>query len=124
MYTATIVIGTVFAILIIMCIIWYIIERDNIAILFLAIFTVISLLVVPVSYTSDKREANYPYDKIYTVKLYYQDGGHTINRFTCKGWETPWMQPHYGSYSFMLGDNKVPCVTRYDIIKVEKHNRK
>lgn len=124
MYTATIVIGAMFALLIVMCIIWYIIEKDNIVILFLAFLVTMCLLIVPVVYTSDKREANYPYDKIYTVKLYYQDGGHTINRFTCRGWETPWMQPHYGSYSFMLGDNKVPCVTRYDIIKVEKYNRK
>ena len=124
MYTATIIIGAMFALLIVMCIIWYIIEKDNIAILFLAFFAAICLLIVPMVYASDKREANYPYDKIYTVKLYYQDGGHTINSFTCRGWEAPWMQPHYGSYSFMLGDNKVPCVTRYDIIKVEKYNIK
>ena len=124
MYTATIVIGAMFALLIVMCIIWYIIEKDNIVILFLAFLVTMCLLIVPVVYTSDKREANYPYDKIYTVKLYYQDGGHTINRFTCRGWETPWMQPHYGSYSFMLGDNKIHCVTRYDIIKVEKCDRK
>lgn len=124
MYTATIIIGAIFALLIVTCIIWYIKERDNIAILFLAIFAAICLFVVPAVYTSEKREANYPYDKIYTVKLYYQDGGHTINRFTCRGWETPWMQSHYGAYNFMLGDNKVPCVTRYYIIKVEQCDRK
>ena len=93
--------------------------------LFLAIlFGIFGVMITYCDYKDNEKKAEHPYDKTYTIKLYYMDGGNTVNKYTCDGWETPHMQNNHGSFIFRLGDYTIPCVTRYEIINIEKHNYK
>lgn len=124
MYIATIIIGILFVLLIVGCFVWFIIGDEPFAMIGAIMFTILGAASLHVIYFHEKNAIEYPYDKTYTIKLYYQDGGYTINYFNCKGWETPCMEGENSGYCFILGNYSIPCVTRYEIIKVENHIKK
>ena len=123
MYTSTIVISSVLGLFILALIVFAIIDKDlRIFLIWMSMFCAsVSLLVIPAVYTQDKRNIEHPYTKTYTIKLHYIDGGTEIKTFNCKGWQEPYMRRYYSSYSLIVGDYETYNVSRYYILKTEKH---
>lgn len=123
MYTATIVFSVVLSIFVLVLIVGAIACKDlRTFLILMSIFSeFISLLVISAIYTQDKRNAEYPYTKTYTIKLHYIDGGTEIKTFNCEGWQEPYMRRYYASYSLIVGDYETYNVSRYYILKTEKH---
>lgn len=125
MYNATIYISCFFGIILlgaIICLIKYYKDKDCrgpiwFFIIFMSLF---ALIMIPTVYHMDKRNVDYPYDKIMTVRLYYVDGGSKVMSIRCEGWENPYLQRSYGSCIFKLNSTSIPCVTRYDIVNIKK----
>lgn len=125
MYTSTIIIASAFVFIVLCWLAVYFFMGKDFITLFLAIlFGIFGTMITYCDYKDNEKRAEHPYDKTYTIKLYYIDGGNTVNKYTCDGWETPHMQNNHGTYIFRLGDYTIPCVTRYEIINIEKHNYK
>lgn len=123
MYTATIIISVVLSIFVLMLIVGAIADKDlrTFLICMSILCAFISLLVISAVYTQDKRKAEYPYTKTYTIKLHYLDGGTEIKTFNCDGWQEPYMRRYRASYSLIVGDYETYNVSRYYILKTEKH---
>lgn len=68
-----------------------------------------------------EQERDYPYTKTLYVKIYYIDGGSEIKTFNCEGHEQPHLKPAKGYCWFQLDGHSIPCVTRYEIIKEDRH---
>lgn len=123
MYTATIIISVVLYIFVLMLIVGAIADKDlRTFLIWMSIFCAfISLLVISAVYTQDKRNAEHPYTKTYTIKLHYLDGGTEIKTFNCEGWQEPYMRRYRASYSLIVGDYETYNVSRYYILKTERH---
>ena len=123
MYTATIVISVVLSIFVLALIVGAIADKNiRTFLILMSIFCAfVSLLVISAVYTQDKRNAEYPYTKTYTIKLHYIDGGTEIKTFNCEGWQEPYMRRYNASYSLIVGDYETYNVSRYYILKTEKN---
>jgi hypothetical protein len=120
MYTTTIIFSIFFLVVIAGFVIMYIKEKEGVCLFCAILMAFIGMMVIGRVYTDESREINHPYDKVYTIKLYYLDGGHTINNFKVKSWEEPLLAPGHGGCVFKLGGHHIKCVTRYEIMRVEK----
>lgn len=80
------------------------------------IFGMLFIIVFP----SENRDAKYPYDLQYTVKLHYIDGYTQVRTFTCRGYETPKVRGERGSFIFRCGNQEIPAVIRYDIVSKQQ----
>lgn len=123
MYTATIVFSVVLSIFVLVLIVGAIAYKDlRTFLIWMSIFCAfVSLLVIPTVYTQDKRNAEYPYTKTYTIKLHYIDGGTEVKTFNCEGWQEPYMRRYHASYSLIVGNYEIYNVSRYYILKTEKN---
>jgi hypothetical protein len=129
MYNATIYISCLFGITLLGAIIYlikYYYDKDcrGPILFFIIIELIFALLIIPAVYRDDKRNVDYPYDKIMTVRLYYVDGGSKVMSIRCKGWENPYLQRSYGACIFNLNSTSIPCVTRYDIVDIKKVDKR
>lgn len=76
------------------------------------IFGMLFIIVFP----SENRDAKYPYDLQYTVRLHYIDGYTQVRTFTCRGYETPTVRGERGGFIFRCGNQEIPAVIRYDVV--------
>ena len=86
----------------------------------LGITTFIFCMLFIIVFPSENRDAKYPYDLQYTVKLHYIDGYTQVRTFTCRGYETPKVRGERGSFIFRCGNQEIPAVIRYDIVNKQQ----
>lgn len=86
----------------------------------LGITTFIFCMLFIIVFPSENRDAKYPYDLQYTVKLHYIDGYTQVRTFTCRGYETPKVRGERGSFIFRCGNQEIPAVIRYDIVSKQQ----
>ena len=123
MYTSTILIASCFVFMVLCWIaVYFFISKDFITLFLAILFGIFGIMITYCDYKDNQKKAEHPYDKTYTIKLYYLDGGNTVSKYTCDGWETPHIQNNHGTFIFRLGGYTIPCVTRYEIINIEIHN--
>lgn len=124
MYTVTIV-STLFFLAFLIALIYNAVKDDEGLCSFfvaMAIFVfLIGIICVEGIYTMEYHEIEYPYTKTYTIKVHYLDGGTEIKTFNCEGWQEPYMRRYYTSYSLVVGDYETYNVSRYYILKTERH---
>ena len=126
MYSVTIFISCFFGIILlgaIICLIKYYKDKDcrgPIWFFIIIIMSIFALIIIPTVYHDDKRDVDYPYDKIMTVRLYYVDGGSKVMSIRCEGWENPYLQRSYGSCIFKLNSTSNISAATYQVVVAGK----
>ena len=124
MYVGTILISSLF-LLVISLIIYAWIKEKHFDYFFLLLFVLaIGLFMICGIYNVENNAVKYPYNKTYKIEVYYMDGGTEIRYFNCEGWQEPFLQPTRGcACNLIVGNNTVKCVTRFKIIDVKKYDK-
>lgn len=120
-YIGTIVLSIFLLIVLIVVIICFVKFKDDRLMILccMFIFSLLTTSLILATYDQEYKEVKYPYDKLYTVQLYYYDGGTETKKIRCKGYQTPRLLFRRHTV-FSLGETRIPNVTRYKTISIKQ----
>lgn len=122
MYVGTILVSSLFSLIILLIIYSWIKDKHSDYFFLLLLVLAIGLFMICGIYNVENNAAKHPYTKTYTLEVYYMDGGKETIQCHCQGYIEPFLQPTRGcAYNLIVGDEVIRSVTRYKIVGVQKH---